>query len=387
MKFSSTEIEAIRSTPTAEVIARQGDYETILMRLKEHNHLTELVTKAKEEFGERISEPWLTEADWEMLAVLGAFDRTTLLHSIGVYEIAARKVRENLIGPDGTVRNIEQLIAAEGVSMPVFLHACLFHDIGKIEVPYEVLMNQLTESEWEACLERALDSTDRNSILRKLNLNPEETHTTETVTVTLNEQWLRPISVVPARIAITEAELAALIERGYTGEETLAEIIASHETYSAHILSAQGYHIEAELAGHHHNLHREKLRYPQSTEALRISAVTLGENAIGLLHAADVEEALTSAHRSYKQSLSLLHSLDILVDHARHHQLDTHLAYSWIRSELHGTSDTTTETVGLIDSFSGSSEDDPEALQELTYLNDINAFLAEVEHELLANRT
>lgn len=365
-----------------ELLAREGGYKNALEKLTEHDHLETLTEKIKNEFSERVNEPWMENSDWEMLTILGAYDRTTLLHSIGVYEIAKRKLNENLPGPNNTPLQLKSIIETEGVTIPEFLRACLFHDIGKVEVPYEVLINQLTESEWEDKLYSVLESgsnNDKEQIITKLQLDTSQNYNREDINKSLQENWLRPISVIPARLVLTPNELNSIIKHGYTGDETLADIISMHEQHSASILRGRDMNNEAELAGHHHNYNHEQLQFPTSTEALSLGTFSCGESAVGLLHLADVQEALTSANRPYKESLSLLQSLSIIVDHVRHQNLDENFAYGWIRSELHSIPDNLNQETSLVSSFSGASEDDPHAQEELVYLKKINGFLETVE--------
>lgn len=304
----------------AEAIAGGGKYETIVAKLRETGALSLRVEKTKNTYESRLKRDnfVMAERDWEMLAVLGLYDVDTLEHSIRTFELAYHIVTHPFKESSGeTIIFADFLNQAGGsVSLEQFLRAALFHDIGKVIIPREILHNALDDEE---VLVRMLPEgtlTDKEegkkAILQMLYAN-----------------GIRPIDITPIKEIFPEEKYAELLcdleKRGFSEKSTLKDVIRMHEPESKRILTSLGYKTEGELAGRHHNYEKEVHRH-----AMDISGHTIG--VADLIRIADVTDALRCA-RWYKKPLSELEVLFILAQDAEIGKVDPYVAYLWIRDQ------------------------------------------------------
>lgn len=269
---------------------------------------------------------FLNERDWDLIAFLELFDPHLLEHSLKTYEIAKHKVEKELLHGVILARAFER----EGVRLDQFYRTCLFHDIGKVTIPYEVL-NVVTTPQDELILLEKLVNTTRNATARELiHLDPYDSHiyTVEELNVLLHTYNLRPFNVLPARTLLPPHALETLIHAGFSPDEPFARIIEHHEAMSETILQKEGFPLEASLAGHHHNYRHERIPYRITLESLQISI-----DIADIIRLADTEQALGST-RSYKHAFSKLSILETLVHDAEAGRIGKEITYLWIHDEF-----------------------------------------------------
>lgn len=97
---------------------------------------------------------------------------------------------------------------------------------------------------------------------------------------------------------------------------------------SEKILRNEGFSIEADLAGHHHNYKHERVPYQITLESLQISI-----DIADIIRLADAEQALGST-RSYKNPFSKLSVLETLVRDAEAGRVGKEITYLWIHDEF-----------------------------------------------------
>jgi hypothetical protein len=304
----------------AEAIAGEGKYETIVEKLRESGELSSCVEKTKNTYGNRLrlDNFIMDEQDWEMLSVLGLYDMDTLEHSIRTFELAYHIVTHPFQESSGETVVFADFLSQPGasVSLTQFLRAALFHDIGKIVVPREILHNALDDEE---VLVRMLPEgtlTDKEegkkAILQMLYAN-----------------GIRPIDITPIKEIFPEEKytelLCSLEKRGFSEKSTLKDVIRTHEPESKRILTSLGYQTEGELAGRHHNYEKEEHRH-----TVNVSGHLVG--IADLIRIADVTDALRNA-RWYKKPLAELDVLFILTQDALAGKIDSHLAHLWVKDQ------------------------------------------------------
>jgi PII-like signaling protein len=303
----------------SEEIAGEGKYEDIVEKLRENGALSACVLRTRNAYGSRLALDnfVMTDRDFEMLAVLGLYDMNTLEHSVRTFELAYRIITRPFTGDSGEAIVLGDFLERTDVSLEQFLRAALFHDIGKVIIPREVLHNALDDEE----------------VLVKMfpeeNLEAEEEHTKKMILQTLYANGIRPIDVVPLKEIFTGEKytelLCGLEKRGFSETATLKDVIRMHEPEGKRILTSLGYQTEGELAGCHHNY--EKGIY---SHTLHTPYGTFG--VADLIRIADVTDALRSA-RWYKKTLSPLEVLFVLVKDAEAGKIDSRLAYLWVKDQ------------------------------------------------------
>lgn len=300
----------------AEEIAGEGKYEDIIEKLRASGVFFSCVEKMRNEYGPRLAlgNFIMTEHDFEMLTVLGLYDTNTLEHSIRTFELSYRIITHPFTEASGETVILGGFLPSAGVSLEQFLRAALFHDIGKVIIPREILHNALDDEE----------------VLVKMfpeeNLEKKEEHVRKMMLQAMYDNGIRPIDVVPLKEIFTGEKYTALLSdlanRGFSETATLKDVIRMHEPEGARILCSLGYETEGGLAGSHHNYKKEIHQY-------LIHARDMVFGVADLIRIADVTDALRSA-RWYKKPLSELEVLFVLTKDAEAGKIDSRLAYLWV---------------------------------------------------------
>jgi hypothetical protein len=306
-------------TKSAEVIAGGGKYEDIFGELLTKGMLSRYIKKTRNEYKDRLTlgNFIMTDHDFEMLAVLGLYDMNTLEHSIRTFELAYRIIAHPFPQFSGGEIILGDFLGDAGVSREQFLRAALFHDIGKVIIPREILHNALDDEE----------------VLVKMfpeeNFEKEGERAAKIILQTLYANGIRPIDVVPLKEIFTGEKYLELLhnlkKRGFSEAATLKDVIRMHEPEGKRILLSCGYETEAELAGSHHNYEKEAHRH-----IMNIAGRIIGVSDI--IRIADVTDALRSA-RWYKKPLSDLDVLFVLVQDAEAGKIDPLLTYLWVKDQ------------------------------------------------------
>lgn len=308
----------------------------ILEELKNKNLLDPEVHRVKELFGEdlkSLGEEFDKEC-WEMLTVLELFDTETAFHCVNTFLIAKSKVEKTLW--NGIVLANE--FKKEDVKLSQFYKACVFHDIGKIEVPHSVLVNKTTD---EKCSVLLLENKEDVLIPYLKNkfgdeyVFPNNLNNAEDLLNYLNNKLhIRPQTITPVKLLlekpITKETISLLAHCGCSVEDSLLKIMQTHDEYSKKILKDLGLNIEGELAGAHHKHKAEDVKYKITIDTLNVT-IDLAD----LVHLADVENAILSK-RHYKAERTSLYALKILSMHSRQGLFggEGYIAYIWISDEI-----------------------------------------------------
>lgn len=303
----------------AEGIAGEGKYEDIVEQLRASGVFPSCVEKTRSTYGARLAVDnfAMTDQDFEMLTVLGLYDTSTLEHSIRTFELAYRIITHPFTEASGETLIIGDFLSGANVSLEQFLRAALFHDIGKVIIPREILHNALDDEE----------------VLVKMfpegNLEAEGEHVKKMMVQALYDNGIRPIDVVPLKEIFAGEKYTALLssleKRGFSEAATLKDVIRMHEPEGKRILTSLGYKTEGELAGAHHNYTKEGHQY-----LVHIRGMSFG--VADLIRIADVTDALRSM-RWYKKPLSELEVLFILTKDAEAGKIDSRLAYLWVKDQ------------------------------------------------------
>lgn len=313
----------------------------ILEELRNKNLLESEKKRVKELFGEELKSlgEEFGEECWEMLTVLELFDEETAIHCVNTFLIAKSKVEKTLW--NGTILANE--FKKEDVKLSQFYRACVFHDIGKIEVPHSVLVNQVNDEKCakllfenqEAILIPALKNKFGDSYIIPNNFNTEE----ELLNYLRNELHIRPQTLTPVKLLldapITKEIISQLAHCGCSIEDSLLKIMQTHDDYSRKILKDFGFSIEGELAGAHHKHKNEDIKYRITVGTLQVT-IDLAD----IVHLADVENAILSK-RHYKTEKTSLDALKILSAHSRQGLIggEGYVAYIWIADEINKMKD------------------------------------------------
>lgn len=299
-----------------ETIAGTGKYEDIIENLREAGVLSLGAAEIREAYSSRLLLGGfsMSDRDFETLAVLGLYDKSTLEHSIRTFELAYRFITRPFTGPSGETIIFGDSIGDAGISKEQFLRAALFHDIGKIIIPREILHNALDDEE----------------VLIKMlpeELSEQTEYEKKALLQTLYAKGIRPIDVVPLKEIFTGEKYAELLnnltKRGFHETATLKDVIRMHEPEGKRILLSLGYKTEGELAGCHHNY--EKETHPHR---VNISGQSIG--IADFIRIVDITDALCSA-RWYKKPLSEIDVLFILTEDADMGKVDPFLTYVWVK--------------------------------------------------------
>ncbi len=320
--------EELHREKIARDIAQKGDYDAILEELEEKDLLYEQIERLQGV----VSIEFLTENDWKMLAVMELYDKGTFEHCVKTYLIAKEKV-EKMLG-DQIV--IADLIKNEGMELEVFYRACLFHDIGKVEIPSFVLHNSLTDSEWMNNLCQIVYGKDSDNHIKQIlfdeiNMPQESFPKEDDLKTSLIKKHIRAMRFVPMKNVLSEKEILALEEKGFSSKMSLKQIMEAHEEISKRILNDAGLPVEAKLAGQHHNYKHKKtdqLKIPISTTSLSIS-LKLSD----VIHLADVQQALEQ-RRSYKIDQHRTRALVELVRQSQDGFIDEYITYLWVCDDM-----------------------------------------------------
>lgn len=362
---------SLESTDHAEEIAGQGNYEAIRKELVEarllEKHTRLMIDQHSKHLAERDFFP--TQEDWEMLAILHLYDMPTFEHSMRTFDIAHDMVTKTLRGPHNEDIRLQIFIQHEGVSLEQFLRAALFHDIGKVVIPREVLNNTFSDSDMNSILLRMVRDGRAQEVFDTIGGEHGEDFEDEDILARMNAAGYRAIDLVPIHEAFPQEQYPELIEiirqRGFSTEQTLKSILQKHESESARILSDD--EVVADLVGHHHNYSHERSNRRISIETLQMSARIDAFALIHLLAIADETDALRSA-RSYKDSFSDLDILATLIQDAETGHLNKAIVYLWVSNKypeyqvqknpanLQGSS-LDTEKVRIIESFLSESKE------------------------------
>ncbi len=299
------------------------------------------VLRVKEIFGAELGEfgEHLEPDVWEMLTVLELFDPETARHCVDTYNIAKSKVEDTLF--NGVV--LADWFAQEKVDLHTFYISCLLHDIGKVEVPHSVVINNVSDAE---CAYLLFEHTE-DVLLPALRTHLKDPyfelpeHITDDITLLTylhDELHIRPQALAPVRILLGDLSDEAVeeVEKQLSHvacslDDTLLHIMRTHDGYSKEILLGTGREVEAVLAGSHH-FNRES-SYTITVGTLRVS-VDLAD----IIHLADVENALLSM-RHYKTGNTPLQALKVLAIHAKQGAVDSYISYLWIADTLHKMKD------------------------------------------------
>lgn len=316
--------DTLRYTRILETLRRDGLLEG------ERRRVQTLYGEELGAFGES-----LTQEVWELLTILELFDPETARHCVDTYLIAKSKVESTL--STGIV--LADSFEKEGVDTKTFFTSCLLHDIGKIELPHEVVINSVTDTECANLLLRHKDDTLIPALRKYFH---SETYLLPThiekstdlldylhTTLKVRPQMLAPVRLLLGDISPDKREEIEkqLFHCGMSLNDSLLMIMRTHDAYTERILTACGMEIEGVIAGAHHISH-----HPQYTITVGTMQVTV--DLAHIIHLADVENALMSA-RHYKRERTPLEALSILASHAEHGFVDEYITYLWIADELY----------------------------------------------------
>lgn len=317
-------ITAEAAAAEAVQIAGEGNYATIIETLRERDLLEKEKSRVEREY-ELHEIPFLTERDREMFTVLDLYDPSTAHHCLETYRIARGKIEKEIIPDVSFARLLEK---HEEVTTDQFYRACLFHDIGKVEVPRAVIRHRMDEGHMLECMHHVFHMLYHDGkIPAWLDLKEDATDL-EIDEAFTKQHSLRCIHLVAARELLSPEELSEVERFGYTGDETLMDIIKTHEMRSGKILESAGYPIESQLASLHHNYGKKTPEHPIAVSVLHMS-VDLAD----MLHIADIVQAL-SAERSYKKAFSIPKAMHIIAEHAQEGRISLLAAYLWLVDEL-----------------------------------------------------
>lgn len=354
-------------------IARKGNYSEIVKNLENHDFLLEQMSRIQEEYGSILDQAtFLFQEDsleiWKALTTLELYDKETFKHCLRTYEIAKSKI-ESPINIDRQAIDLKKMITNESMTgLDHFYKACLLHDIGKIEVPYFLVASEIKNSEWAELLldfdeknrrTKPWDGTLKPGLLEmvladaKMDLPSEIRNRSETtaeqreekkglILKFLTENDLRCAPYVPISQAINNPLLGLrsfspenireLKRRGHSPENSLLDILKSHEKNSKEILEKLNLKNEAELVGAHHDYEGlYKIEYAK--HPLTLSSLSLSERMAELLRIADMHEAIHSG-RAYTDKRSQIESLIILAKSINNKKIHPLIAYIWLSDEL-----------------------------------------------------
>lgn len=261
--------------------------------------------------------PALSPAHWEMLTLLELFDTETFHHCIRTYQIVERKLEST--HPVGELLRSE--LKREGIPETTLAIAALLHDVGKIGIPLKdlVLNNSLTDSEWHRFCVDHFCSQDQCS--------EEQAEATLALKLTAGAPHnLREKDLVPFSYCLTSEQRDLLVRSGINPDQTLGEIINTHQDFSGEIARAYGLDdtFIALVSNHHERSLNEEESYPVSQSALRIATI---------LRFADVFDAIHSA-RTYKKGNPFLTTIAILIRKSHDGFIDPRLAHLWIDEDM-----------------------------------------------------
>jgi response regulator RpfG family c-di-GMP phosphodiesterase len=327
----------------------------IIEKLKQQNLLDQEVLRAKALFGDELKSfgDDFDKNCWEMLAVLNLFDEETATHCVNTFLIAKSKVEKTLW--NGIILADE--FKRENVKLSEFYRACVFHDIGKIEVPHSVLVNQATD---EMCVKLLFENQEEILIpmlTEKLGggeVMPSFASEGDLFNYLSNELRVRPQALTPVKLLLDKPIPKEVIHQlnhcGCSVNDSLLKIMQTHDHYSKNILKELNFNVEGELAGAHHTHRNDDTRYNITIGTLKVT-IDLAD----IVHLADVENAILSK-RHYKPEKTSLEVLKILSNHSQQGLIGEDVAYIWIADEIHtinkeGVEDKDKDNFNFVKSF------------------------------------
>lgn len=352
-----------RAHARAVEIAGEGNYARILSTLSAEDLLSDERERVVEEY--KLDElSFVNEHDKDMFTVLDLYDPGTARHCLETYKIAKDKIEKEIVPGVTLARLIER---DEGISLDAFYRACLFHDIGKVEVPRVVVRNRTDDGHMLECLHHIYPALYHEGRIPKqwhLGRHPSDMSIDET----LHSKHKRPIELVPAKKVLSPEDLEEVQRFGYTGEETLMDMLRPHERLSGKILAEADYPVEAKIAALHHNYDDIEVE-----NGYAIGALHLGVDDVELtdmLHIADVSQALQSTERPYKRMFREPRKMKIIVEHAEEERVKPFAAYLWLKDDLK-----------KYESLPKQDLSEAEQKEDEHCLSDVRAFIAYMENE------
>ncbi|MCR4286034.1 MAG: HD domain-containing protein [Candidatus Kaiserbacteria bacterium] len=305
--------------------------------LNQSGMLNHEMARVRNLFGERLGEfgNELDDDIWEMLTILELFDDETAEHCVETYRIAKDKVERTL----STGFVLADFFKEEGVDVNTFYRACLLHDIGKVEVPYLVVINKISDPDCARLLFEHKDDVLIPSLKKHLNdemfVLPENINSGDALlkylhdTLTVRPQTLAPVRLLlgemtPSEKQEVERQLAHCV---CTLDDSLITVMRPHDGFSERILASGGRKIEGVLASSHHENHGNEYK-------ITVGALQISVDLAHIIHLADVENAIRSM-RHYKEGQTPLMALKILAIHSQQKLVASFITYIWIADELH----------------------------------------------------
>ncbi len=313
-------------TLRARETARQAGFEDALEKLREQHLLAPEIARVKAQYEKQLldAESFMTEDTWEAFTVMELYHPETADHCANTYRLAREKVERRLSG-SGVL--LSELFNEEKVALGVFYRACLLHDVGKVDIPYDIIANTVSDRECAYRLASRKDDPLVQEAFAKGQISP--TDDPEELIWSLAANGRRPKDIAPARLLLSPEVADALAKRGVEITKTIAELIRPHEMRSAAILEALGFYEEGRLVARHHNYQNLPADAPVAVGTLEVG-VDLAE----ILHLADVEQAMM-AHRKYQLPATDLDALLTLVAHAERHFIrNADVAAVWVLDDL-----------------------------------------------------
>ena len=277
---------------------------------------------------------------WEMLTVIELFDPETARHCVDTYLVAKNKVEKRLF--NGMI--LAESFKEESVDLNTFYTSCLLHDVGKVEVPHEVVTNTATDLD---CAEHLFAHRDdillpvlRDYLNDPAFILPETVVSPVALNQYLNEelherpQKFTPIFLLLDKLTpeMREEVSKQLSHVGCTLDDSLLTIVRTHDGYSRAILETLGHKVEAILAGAHHHKN-ETIGEEERKYRITIGTLQVSVDLADIIHLADVENAISNS-RHYKNGQTPLEALKVLAVHAKNGAIDSYIAYLWIADAL-----------------------------------------------------
>ncbi|MCB9810791.1 MAG: HD domain-containing protein [Candidatus Nomurabacteria bacterium] len=315
----------------SQAVAKSGNFYTIKNALEEENLLHGQIERVKSEYKEDLDRlEFLSNSDLEMFTIVELYDKNLAFHCIETFELAKSKAERTLAFDIVLI----DVFASENVTPEQFYRACFLHDVGKVYVPNFILNNKVKVDEIAEKLDQNLNQSDTDTlanIARKTDSDitgksPEE------IKQLLEEHHLRPAHVLPVKYLLSADEIT-ITENHYHLDinQSIMDIIETHEGHSADILHQAGYEIEADLAGAHHNYHGRGSNHKKTLEALHLAVYSV--DTVELLRMADITRALGD-NRSYKSSLSKPKIWKVILEETKAGNISPIMAYIWLDDEV-----------------------------------------------------
>ncbi len=328
-------------------MVRSGNFAQDLETLRAEGRLEKEIDRVKHAYEERIqgSNSFMDQKAWEAFTIIDLFHPETAEHCVETLHLAREKMESALHGSNQTAGEsaviFSKIFNMDRNALNVFYRACLLHDIGKVNVSYEIITN--TASDQDVAKVLYLHINEYGRVLKDRHLaiiaNPDK------LLEALKRKNTRPNGIVRAVDILSPESATILRRRGIdVDNKTLPDIIREHEEQSQKILEALGMAGESWIAGHHHDYKNELKEIPVEIHGVR---VLLAE----ILHLADVIQAMTGK-RGYKKPHTKLGALDILVDQAMHKMVDPNLTALWVRDEMDRVEPLSAEDAALLETES-----------------------------------